>query len=111
MTRTILDIRKSYNSNLIFLGILAVNVDLRKKISKEVLQVFKEEIAYPIFDTMVRTNTKLAEAPSHGLPIQYYQPRSTAAFDYARLAEEIWSKMIAYGTGEEIKAGQAYSAH
>ena len=111
MTRTILDIRKSYNSNLTFLGILAVNVDLRKKISKEVLNVFKEQIAYPIFDTMVRTNTKLAEAPSHGLPIQYYQPRCTAAIDYARLADEIWSKMIAYGTGEEIKAGQAYSAH
>jgi chromosome partitioning protein len=90
---------------------LAVNVDLRKKISKEVLHVFKEEIAYPIFETMVRTNTKLAEAPSHGLPIQYYQPKSTASMDYAKLADEIWSKMNANGTGEEIKAGQAYSAH
>jgi chromosome partitioning protein len=111
MTRTILDIRKSFNSNLKFLGILAVNVDLRKKIAKEVLKVFKEEIDYTIFDSMVRTNTKLAEAPSHGLPIQYYQPRSTAAADYFKLASEIWTKMNAYGIRKEVKTRQAYSAH
>ena len=111
MTRTILDIRKSYNPQLVFLGVIAVNVDLRKKISKEVLAVFKEQIEYPIFETMVRTNTKLAEAPSHGLPIQYYQPKSSATADYARLAEEIWNKMTTYGIGEKVKAGQAYSTH
>ena len=61
--------------------------------------------------TMVRTNTKLAEAPSHGLPIQYYQPKSSAASDYTRLAEEIWNNMMTYGIREKVKAGQAHSAH
>lgn len=111
MSRTILDIRKTYNSNLKFLGVIAVNVDMRKKISKEVLHVFKQQIAYPIFETMVRTNTKLAEAPSHGLPIQYYQSKSTASIDYARLAQEIEQKIKEYGTREKTEAGEAYSAH
>jgi len=111
MTRTILDIRKTYNPRLTFLGVIAVNVDLRKNISKEVLTVFKEQIDYPIFETMVRTNTKLAEAPSHGLPIQFYQPKSSAASDYTQLAEEIWNNMMTYGIREKVKAGQAHSAH
>jgi chromosome partitioning protein len=111
MTHTIRDIRKSYNTKLKFLGLLAVNVDMRKKISREVLTVFKEEMDYPIFNTMVRTNTKLAEAPSHGLPIQYYQSKCTASIDYRELANEIWEKITNYGVGKKAQVGQAHSAY
>lgn len=111
MTRTILDIRKTYNPGLTFLGLLAVNVDLRKNIAKEVLNVFREETNYPVFKTLIRTNTKIAEAPSHGLPIQYYQPRSTASLDYSKLAVEVWDQMNKYGIGKKIKAGSAHTAY
>lgn len=42
-----------------------------------------------VFDAAIRQNIKLAEAPSHGLTIFDYAPRSNGALDYARLADEI----------------------
>ncbi len=50
-----------------------------------------------VFDTVIRRNIKLAEAPSHGLTIFDYEPRSNGAADYARLACEV------LGISEEVE--------
>ena len=52
--------------------------------AREVRRVFKGKV----YDTVIPRNVRLSEAPSHGLPIHLYDPRSLGAQSYQRLAEE-----------------------
>jgi chromosome partitioning protein len=89
IVKTIDDIRESLNPSLDFLGILAVNVDLRKKISREVILFIREHYELSFFDTSIRTNVKIAEAPSHAQSVLTYASNSNGAKEYLLLAEEI----------------------
>lgn len=89
IVKTIEDIKSTLNPNLGFLGILAVNVDLRKKISREVVSFVREHYELSFFDTSIRTNVKIAEAPSHAQSVLTYSPNSNGAQEYLMLAEEI----------------------
>lgn len=89
IARTINEIKDALNPDLEFLGILAVNVDLRKKISREVVTFIKEHYEMSFFDTSIRTNVKIAEAPSHAQSVINYAPSSNGAKEYMILAEEI----------------------
>jgi chromosome partitioning protein len=89
IVKTIDDIRESLNPSLDFLGILAVNVDLRKKISREVISFIREHYELSFFDTSIRTNVKIAEAPSHAQSVLTYASNSNGAKEYLLLAEEI----------------------
>jgi len=89
IARTINEIKESLNPDLEFLGILAVNVDLRKKISREVVTFIKEHYELSFFDTSIRTNVKIAEAPSHAQSVINYAPSSNGAKEYMILADEI----------------------
>lgn len=89
IARTINEIKEALNPDLEFLGILAVNVDLRKKISREVISFIREQYELSFFDTSIRTNVKIAESPSHALSVLTYAPNSNGAKEYLLLAEEI----------------------
>jgi chromosome partitioning protein len=89
IVKTIEDIKSSLNPKLEFLGILAVNVDLRKKISREVVSFVREHYEFSFFDTSIRTNVKIAEAPSHAQSVLTYSPNSNGAQEYLMLADEI----------------------
>jgi len=110
LVKTIADVRMTFNNRLRFLGIVAVNVDLRKRIAREVLELIQSKIDYPFFETLIRTNIKLTEAPSHGCSVHAYDPESTGAIDYTALSKEIETKILAYGTGKEFETRSAYSA-
>lgn len=88
---TVTEIKQILNYKLDLLGILAVNVDMRKKLSKDVFKFIQQNINHPIFKSMIRTNTKIAEAPSHGLSVIEYAKNSNGAKDFKKLAEEIIS--------------------
>jgi len=110
LVKTISDVKSLYNLKLTFLGIVAVHVDLRKKLSREVLELIQRKIEYPLFNTLIRTNIKLTEAPSHGCSVHAYDPESSGALDYIALSKEIESKILAYGTGKEFETRSAYTA-
>ena len=88
IVKTIQEIKTVLNPKLEFLGVLAINVDLRKKLSKEVIEFVRENYD---FETSIRTNVKIAEAPSHGKSVISYAPKSNGAKEYMLLAKEIIS--------------------
>jgi chromosome partitioning protein len=91
IVKTIQEIKTVLNPKLDFLGVLAINVDLRKKLSKEVIGFVRENYEFAFFDTSIRTNVKVAEAPSHGKSVISYAPNSNGAKEYILLAKEIIS--------------------
>ena len=89
IVKTIQEIKTVLNPKLEFLGVLAINVDLRKKLSKEVIDFVRENYDFAFFETSIRTNVKVAEAPSHGKSVISYAPTSNGAKEYMLLAKEI----------------------
>ena len=89
LIKTVQDIQRVYNSNLKILGVLAVNVEGRKKITKEVWDFVKANFNVPFFKTQIRSNVKVAEAPSHACSVIQYAPQCSASKDYKDLAKEI----------------------
>jgi chromosome partitioning protein len=87
--KTIAEVKSAFNSKLRFIGIVAVNADIRKKIAKEVIDFIKDNFEIPIFKTYIRSNVKITEAPSHGESVLGYAPTSNGAKDYLALAKEL----------------------
>ena len=81
--------RLRLNSGLKIEGILFTMYDTRTNLSQEVVNNVKEVIKERIFNSVIPRNVKLAEAPSFGLPICIYDPRSSGALAYNSLAMEI----------------------
>lgn len=92
ITKTVERVKKTFNSKLKIKGIVVVMFDMRRKLSLEVLQYLKENVEEKIFDSQIRLNVKLAEAPSFGKSILDYDPSSNGAKDYRALAEEYLSQ-------------------
>lgn len=70
------------------LGILGTFYDSRTRLSREVLETLKQHFAGKVFETVIRVNTHLREAPSFNRTIFEYSPLSRGAYDYYRLTEE-----------------------
>ena len=63
--------------------------DARTNLSLQVVENVKNNLNQTIYKTIIPRNVRLAEAPSHGLPNNYYDARSTGAESYQLLAEEV----------------------
>ncbi len=86
----ILDImRRRINPSLTVAGILPTLYDTRLRLAREVLAEIRRYFPGQVFARPIRTNIKLAEAPSHGTTIFEYAPSSSGALDYMVLAREI----------------------
>ena len=86
---TINMIKKKLNKNLEIEGVVFTMYDSRNNLSEEVVQNVRENLDEIIYNTVVPRNVRLAEAPSFGLPINLYDPRSTGAEAYRNLADEV----------------------
>ena len=82
------DINSYSSSRTEVMGILGTFYDGRTKLSKEVLANLRGHFNNQVFDTVIRTNTSLREAPSFKRTIFEYSPLSRGAFDYYELTEE-----------------------
>jgi chromosome partitioning protein len=74
------------------MGILGTFYDGRTKLSKEVLANLRGHFNNKVFETVIRTNTSLREAPSFKRTIFEYSPLSRGAFDYYELTEEFLNR-------------------
>ena len=82
-------VRNRLNPTLSIQGILITQFDSRKNLNRNVDDVIRESFKEKVFNTHIRSNVSLAEAPTCGTDIFLYAPRSAGAADYSKLAEEI----------------------
>ncbi len=73
-------------------GVVFTMYDARTNLSQQVVENVKENLDTTIYETVIPRNVRLAEAPSHGLPISLYDPRSAGAESYRALAKELTEK-------------------
>ncbi len=82
-------VRERLNPTLNIEGILFTMYDGRTNLSMQVVENVKSHLEHRIYRTMIPRNIRLAEAPSYGMPINVYDPKSTGAESYMALADEI----------------------
>jgi len=86
---TIDQVKNIYNPSLIVGGVLICLHDSRKRLARAVADTIRTYFGDLVFDTVIRTNVALAEAPASGQTIFEYSPKSSGAEDYAALADEV----------------------
>ena len=82
-------IQKSLNKDLRMEGVVFTMFDSRTNLSLQVVENVKDTLNHNIYKTIIPRNVRLAEAPSHGLPINLYDSKSAGAESYRLLAEEV----------------------
>ena len=85
-------VKNRLNPNLAMEGVVFTMYDARTNLSLQVVENVKDNLNQEIYKTIIPRNLRLAEAPSHGLPINLYDPKSTGAESYRLLAEEVIQK-------------------
>ena len=86
---TIDQVRNVYNQNLIVGGVLICLHDSRKRLARAVADTIRAYFGQLVFNTIIRENVALAEAPAKGQSILEYMPKCSGAEDYSALAEEV----------------------
>ena len=82
-------VKDRLNSKLEIEGVVFTMYDARTNLSLQVVENVKDNLQQNIYKTIIPRNIRLAEAPSYGLPINKYDPKSTVAERYMRLADEV----------------------
>ena len=82
-------VKDRLNPELEIEGVVFTMYDARTNLSLQVVENVKNNLNQRIYKTIIPRNVRLAEAPSYGMPITKYDPRSTGAEGYRLLAEEV----------------------
>jgi chromosome partitioning protein len=82
-------VRARLNPKLALAGMLLTMVDGRTRLAADVAAEVRRHFGELVFDAVVPRSVRLAEAPSHGLPINAYDPASAGADAYYRVASEL----------------------
>lgn len=85
-------VKERLNPQLKIEGVVFTMYDARTNLSLQVVENVKDNLQQAIYKTIIPRNIRLAEAPSHGLPINLYDPKSAGAESYMMLAEEVINK-------------------
>jgi chromosome partitioning protein len=89
LTRTIEMVRRRLNPTLRLCGVVLTMYDKRNNLSDLVADDARGFFGEWVYDTVIPRNVRLSEAPSHGMPVFEYDPKSAGALAYAQLAEEL----------------------
>ncbi|KAB1435678.1 ParA family protein [Candidatus Galacturonibacter soehngenii] len=89
LIRTINLVKTRLNPKLEIEGVVFTMYDARTNLSLQVVENVKANLKQAIYKTIIPRNIRLAEAPSHGLPINLYDAKSAGAESYKLLAEEV----------------------
>lgn len=82
-------VRDRLNPELEIEGVVFTMYDARTNLSLQVVENVKDNLHQNIYKTIIPRNIRLAEAPSYGIPINEYDPKSAGSESYMRLAEEV----------------------
>lgn len=86
-------VRKGLNPQLELMGVVLTMVDARTTLSQQVQAEVKKHFPGKVFETAIPRNIRLAEAPSHGLPVGAYDRWSKGARAYKMLAKEVEARV------------------
>ncbi len=100
LLNTIERIRRSGNPGLAIEGLLRTMYDGRNRLTIEVSEQLCRHFPDQIYQTVVPRNVRLAEAPSHGIPVLTYDKRSQGAAAYLALAAELIRRQTPVKTAE-----------
>lgn len=89
LLHTIELVQKRLNPNLELEGAVFTMFDSRTNLSLQVVENVRKNLKQNIYNTIIPRNVKLAEAPSHGLPIILYDSKCNGAEGYRALADEV----------------------
>ena len=92
LLETVEVIKKNMHSKVELLGILPTMVDLRMKITTEIIDFLRSHFKEKVFKTVIRHNVKLLEAPSHGKTIFEYDSGSIGALCYLYFGKEFLAR-------------------
>ena len=84
-------VKERLNPDLKMEGVVFTMYDSRTNLSMQVVENVKENLNQRIYNTLIPRNIRLAEAPSHGMPISTYDAKSAGAEAYMLLADEVIS--------------------
>jgi len=82
-------VRKGLYPGLNLRGLLMTMFDVRTNLAQDVVDEVQRHFPGQVFETVIPRTVRLAEAPSHGVPISVYSPNSTGAVAYRALTAEI----------------------
>ena len=82
-------VKRHFNPDLEVEGVLMTMVDPRTNLSADVIDNVREYFGSEVYDTVIPRNVRLSEAPSRGMSIIDYDPKSRGAEVYTKLAKEV----------------------
>ncbi len=94
LIHTINLVKQRLNPNLEIEGVVFTMFDARTNLSLQVVENVKSNLRQTIYKSIIPRNVRLAEAPSHGVPINLYDPKSAGAEGYRDLADEVIEREI-----------------
>ena len=89
LINTINLVKKHLNKELVIEGALLTMYDARTNLSNQVVKEVKKYFEDKVYKTVIPRNVRLSEAPSYGMPITVYDPRSKGAKAYEKFAKEL----------------------
>ena len=92
LIHTIELVQERLNPELEIEGVVFTMYDARTNLSLQVVENVKDNLNQNIYKTIIPRNVRLAEAPSYGMPINLYEPKSKGTESYLLLAEEVINK-------------------
>lgn len=92
LIHTINLVKQRLNPSLELEGVVFTMYDARTNLSLQVVENVKSNLKNTVYKTIIPRNVRLAEAPSHGMPITLYDPKSAGAESYRLLADEVIQK-------------------
>ena len=93
LMNTLRMVKKRVNPDLSIFGVILTMFDGRTNFSNQVAQEVRRHFPGKVFTTVIPRNVRLAEAPSHGIPVTAYDKYSRGSQAYKTLAEEIKNKL------------------
>ena len=90
---TLRSVKRKLNPRLEIFGVALTMFDGRTNFSTQVAQEVRRHFPGKVFTTVIPRNIRLAEAPSHGIPVTFYDRSSRGARAYKAMAEEIKAKL------------------
>ena len=84
-------VKERLNPDLDMEGVVFTMYDSRTNLSMQVVENVKSNLNQNVYSTLIPRNIRLAEAPSYGMPINLYYPKSAGAESYMLLADEVIS--------------------
>ncbi len=97
LLETIKLIRKGMNPTLELIGVLVTMMDSRTTLSRQVHEEIVKHFPGKVFETAIPRNVRIAEAPSHGVPVGAYDRWSKGARAYKSVTKELVDRLVAKG--------------